>query len=156
MIVKLADLAKVDSCCETFSKLGRLNIVFDILNNLKDMNVEEIHSKWVSEAFKEGIQENDFLTAIHLQDLYSLTIFLHERDVTNALIHSIKKHSTYMEVKLVLIEMLLPRMPFDTVVYLSDNMDHLMESLKEDPRDNFMIRNNNPLLVCYLLYRLSQ
>ena len=61
-----------------------------------------------------------------------------------------------MEVKLVLIEMLLPRMPYDTVVYLSDNMDNLMDSLKDDPRNNFLTCNNNPFLVCYLLYRLSQ
>ena len=61
-----------------------------------------------------------------------------------------------MEVKLALIEMLLPRMPFDTVVYLSDNMDWLIEHVKESPRDNFMTRNTNALMVCYQLYRLSQ
>ena len=99
---------------------------------------------------------NDYLTAIHLQDLYSLTIYLNERDVSNTLIHNIRKQSTFMEVKLALIEMLLPRMPFDTVVYLSDNMDWLLENVKECPRNNFMTRNTNALMTCYQLYRLSQ
>ena len=81
---------------------------------------------------------------------------MNDQAVTNTLIHNIKKNSTFIEVKLVLIEMLLPRMPFDTVVYLSENMDALIESLKEDPRNNFMIRNTNALMICYQLFRLSQ
>ena len=85
-----------------------------------------------------------------------MTIYLNEKDVSNTLIHNIRKHSTFMEVKLILIEMLLPRMPYDTVVYLSDNMDWLLENLKENPRNNFMTRNTNALMTCYQLYRLSQ
>ena len=95
------------------------------------------------------MQANDFLTAIHLQDLYSLTIFLNERDVTNALIYAISCDAPFLEFKLELINMLLPRMPYDTVVYLSDNMDVIFSTLKEQPRDNFMTRNTNALMVCY-------
>jgi len=61
-----------------------------------------------------------------------------------------------MEYKLVLLEMLLPRMPFDSVLQLSDNMDAVMESIKENPRENFMTHNTNPILVSYQLIRLSQ
>ena len=41
LIVRLADLVKVDSCCETLSKIGRLNIVFDVLTQIKEHGTEE-------------------------------------------------------------------------------------------------------------------
>ena len=52
LIVQLIHLAKVDSCCEVLTKIGRLNTIFDIVVQLKEMNANELCDKWISEAFK--------------------------------------------------------------------------------------------------------
>lgn len=146
-IVVLEDLVKVNQTAEVLGNNNQLEVVFDILANLK--HLPERHDLWIVEGFKAAMYAKNYMIAVKVYEEYSLSLLMNERDVSGSLINSLRADSCFMEVKLVLVDELLVEMPFDTILDLLSAFESQLEG-------GYLTTNTNFMLVSFQIFILSQ